>query len=399
MRHGPCIKNMLKIAEGECKMKIVIAPDSFKGSNTTIAVANHIEKGIRKVFPDADIIKIPIADGGEGTVDALVLGAGGEIREKEVIGPLGEKLMGKYGILNNGIGVLELASASGLPSVPDDKKNPLITTSFGTGQLILHAIEDGCRKLVIGLGGSATNDGGIGLAQALGVSFLDANGRELGYGGGELSKLVKIDASKLDPRVAECEIIIASDVSNPLCGKTGASAIFGPQKGATPELVKLLDENLAHYAKVIKDQLGEDVINVPGAGAAGGASVALMVFGKASIQSGIQTVLDVTEVDKHLKDADLVITGEGRIDYQSVFGKVPVGVGQRAKLFHLPVLAIVGDIGPGAEAVYEYGVDAIMSTVNRAMPLSEAMALSSELMTDAAERAMRMIQIGMGLKK
>jgi glycerate kinase len=380
-------------------MKIVIAPDSFKGSNTTIAVANHIEKGIRKVFPDVDIVKIPIADGGEGTVDALVLGAGGVIREKEVVGPLGEAVIGKYGVLNNGIAVLELASASGLPLVPDDKKNPLVTTSYGTGQLLLSAIEEGCRKLVIGLGGSATNDGGIGLAQALGVSFLDKDGKELGYGGGELSKLASINVSRLDPRVAECEIIIACDVSNPLCGKTGASAIFGPQKGATPELVELLDRNLAHFAKVIKEQLGENVIDVPGSGAAGGASVSLMVFAKAVIRSGIQTVLDVTDIDRHLKDADFVITGEGKIDYQSVFGKVPVGVGQRAKQFNLPVLAIVGDIGPGAQDVYDYGVDAIMSTVNRAMPLSEAMGQSAELLVEAAERAMRMIQIGLDIKK
>lgn len=377
-------------------MKIVIAPDSFKGSNTTIAVANHIEKGIRKVFPDAEIVKIPIADGGEGTVDALVLGAGGVIREKEVVGPLGEKVLGKYGVLHNGIAVLELASASGLPLV-EGRKNPLAATSYGTGELLLAAIAEGCRKIVIGLGGSATNDGGLGIAQALGVSFLDAHGKELGYGGGELHKLAKIDVSGLDPRVAECEITIACDVSNPLCGKTGASAIFGPQKGATPELVELLDKNLAHYAAVIKEQLGEDVIDVAGAGAAGGASVALMVFGHAKIASGIQTVLDVTEIDRHLKDADLVITGEGKIDYQSVFGKVPVGVGTRAKKFDLPVLAIVGDIGTGAEDVYDYGVDAIMSTVNKAMPLSEAMERSSELLTDAAERVMRMIKLGMEL--
>jgi glycerate kinase len=380
-------------------MKIVVAPDSFKGSRTTIEVANHIEKGIRKVFQNAEIVKIPIADGGEGTVDALVLGAGGVVREKEVMGPLGEKVIGKYGILHNGIAVLELASASGLTLVPDDKKNPLITTSYGTGQLIMAAIEEGCHKLIIGLGGSATNDGGVGLAQALGVSFKDENGQELGFGGGELSKLVKIDTSRLDPRVAECEIIIACDVSNPLCGKTGASAIFGPQKGATPKLVELLDQNLAHFAKMIREHLGEDVIDIPGSGAAGGASVALMVFGKAKICSGIQTVLDVTDIDRHLKDADLVITGEGKIDYQSVFGKVPVGIGQRAKRFQLPVLAIVGGIGVGAQDVYKYGVDAIMSIVNGAMPLAEAMDRSAELIEDAAERSMRMIQIGIKIKK
>ena len=375
-------------------MKIVIAPDSFKGSCTTIEVADRIEKGIKKIYPMADIVKIPIADGGEGTVEALVLGAGGEYREKEVIGPLGETLIGKYGILNSGVAVLELASASGLPSVPLDKRNPLITTSYGTGQLLLAAIDEGCSKIVIGLGGSATNDGGIGLAQALGVSFLNAQGKELGFGGGELADLVKIDTSKLDPRVENCEIIIASDVKNPLCGDTGASAIFGPQKGATPELVKLLDQNLMHYARVIKEQLGQDVADIPGAGAAGGASVALLVFANAKIESGVETVLDTAGADTHFKDANLVITGEGRIDYQSIYGKVPVGVGLRAKKYGLPVLAIVGGIGPGAADVYDYGVDAIISIIDNAMPLSEAMSNAGDLIENTAERAMRILQLG-----
>ncbi|MGI6031008.1 MAG: glycerate kinase [Eubacteriales bacterium] len=380
-------------------MKIVIAPDSFKGSNTTIAVANHIEKGFRKVFSDLEVVKIPIADGGEGTVDALVLGAGGVFKEKEVVGPLGEKTMAKYGILDNGVGVVELAAASGLPMVPEDKRNPLYTTSYGTGELILAAIEDGCKKIVIGLGGSATNDGGLGIAQAFGVSFKDAEGKELGYGGGELARLATIDASGLDKRLADVEIVVACDVTNTLCGPKGASAVYGPQKGATPELVEVLDKNLAHMAKIIKEQLGQDIIDVPGTGAAGGASVPLMVFAGAKLESGIQVVLDVTEIDKHLKDADFVITGEGRIDGQSVYGKVPVGVGKRAKEFGLPVLAIVGDIGPGAEACYDHGVDAIMSTVNAAMPLKEAMERSTELMIEAAERVARMIKIGIDITK
>ncbi|WHH56974.1 glycerate kinase [Petroclostridium sp. X23] len=379
-------------------MKVIIAPDSFKGSNTTIAVANTIEKGIRKVFPDVEVVKIPIADGGEGTVDALVLGAGGKFMELEVVGPLGENLVAKYGILDNGTAVIEMAAASGLPLVPDDKKDPLITTTYGTGQLIKAALDEGCKNIVIGIGGSATNDGGVGMAQALGVSFKDANGNELPYGGGALDKLATIDISNMDPRIKDTEIVVACDVSNPLCGERGASAIYGPQKGATPELVKILDANLGHYANIIKEQLGKDIIDVPGTGAAGGLGAGLIVFCDAQLKSGIETVLDVVDIDQHLPTTDFVITGEGKIDAQSVYGKVPVGVGQRVKKYNLPVLAIVGDIGDGASAVYDYGVDGIMSTVNKAMPLSEAMGRSSELLEDAAERVMRIIKIGMDIK-
>lgn len=380
-------------------MKIVIASDSFKGSCSTLEVADHVAAGFLKVFPQAQIVKIPVADGGEGTVEAMVLGSGGTFHKMQVVGPLGEQTEASYGILNNGVGVVELAAASGLPMVPDEKKNPLITTSYGTGQLILSAVEAGCKKILVGLGGSATNDGGMGIAQAFGVSFKDAEGNELGYGGGELSKLASIDTSKLDPRLAEVEIIIASDVSNPLCGPTGASAVYGPQKGATPELVELLDKNLAHYAQVIKEQLGKDIINVPGAGAAGGASVALMLFAGATIQPGIQVVLDVAEIDKELEDADLVVTGEGRIDGQSVFGKVPVGVAGRAQKFNVPVLAIVGSIGDGAEAVYDHGVDSIINTQNKPMSLQEAMENAGALLENAAERAARTIRIGMEAAK
>lgn len=380
-------------------MKIVIASDSFKGSCSTLEVADHVAAGFLKVFPQAQIVKIPVADGGEGTVEAMVLGSGGTFHKMQVVGPLGEQTEAAYGILNNGVGVVELAAASGLPMVPDEKKNPRITTSYGTGQLILSAVEAGCKKILVGLGGSATNDGGMGIAQAFGVSFKDAEGNELGYGGGELSKLASIDTSKLDPRLAEVEIIIASDVSNPLCGPTGASAVYGPQKGATPELVELLDKNLAHYAQVIKEQLGKDIINVPGAGAAGGASVALMLFAGATIQPGIQVVLDVAEIDKELEDADLVVTGEGRIDGQSVFGKVPVGVAGRAQKFNVPVLAIVGSIGDGAEAVYDHGVDSIINTQNKPMSLQEAMENAGALLENAAERAARTIRIGMEAAK
>jgi len=380
-------------------MKIVIAPDSFKGSNSSIMVANRIEKGIRQVFPDAEVIKIPIADGGEGTVEALVAGAGGEIFKATVTGPMGETREAEYGILANGKAAIEMAASSGLPLVAEDMRNPLKATTYGVGQLIKAVIEKGCKEIVLGLGGSATNDGGIGMAQALGVSFKDKDGNELGFGGGELDKLASVDVSGLDPRIKDISIVIASDVNSPLCGEKGASAIFGPQKGADPEMVKLLDSNLAHYADVVKKQLGIDNLNAPGAGAAGGLGYALITFMGAAMNSGIETMLDSVGVDKYLVDCDLVITGEGKIDGQSAFGKVPVGVAQRVKKFGIPVLAIVGDIGDGAENVYEYGIDSIMSTVNKAMPLSEAIGRSGELLEEAAVRAMRMIKIGYSIKK
>ena len=379
-------------------MKIIIAPDSFKGSSSALEVANSIEKGIRRVDADCNIIKIPIADGGEGTVEALVLSTGGEIREKDVVGPLGESIRAKYGILNNGVGVVELAAASGLPLVPEELRNPMNTTTYGTGELILAAISDGCRKIVVGLGGSATNDGGMGIAQAFGISFLDQDGKELGFGGGQLGRLAWINTQNLDSRLKEIEIIVACDVTNPLCGMEGASYIYGPQKGGTPEMIETLDNNLKHYAEVISRQLHVDVRDIPGAGAAGGSAIPLLLLANAKIELGINVILDVTEMDRQLQDADLVITGEGRIDGQSIFGKVPVGVALRAKQYNLPALAICGGIGAGAENCYDHGIDSIISIVNRPMPLDEAMEKADELIADAAERAYRMVRVGMNMK-
>lgn len=375
-------------------MKILIAPDSFKGSNSSIAVAARIEKGIRKVFEDAEITKIPIADGGEGTVEALITGAGGQYHIQKVVGPVAEDVVATYGILDNGVAVIEMAASSGLPLVPTDKRDPMRATTFGVGQLIKAALDQGCTSIMVGLGGSATNDSGAGMAQALGVSFKDEDGRELPYGGGPLEGLATIDITGLDPRLEHTDITIASDVNSPLCGPRGASQVFGPQKGASVNQVLQLDANLARLAETVKAQLGLDLADMPGAGAAGGLGYGLMVFAGAQVKPGIETVLDSVEIDRHMQASDLVITGEGKIDGQSVFGKVPVGVAKRAKKYGKPVLAIVGDIGSGAEAVYAYGVDSIMSTVNRAMPLSDAIGRSGELLEEAAERAMRMIQIG-----
>ncbi|MEL7654447.1 MAG: glycerate kinase [Bacillota bacterium] len=379
-------------------MKIVIAPDSFKGSCSAVAVADSIEKGIKRVDAECDVVKIPIADGGEGTVEALVLSTGGTLRQKRVAGPLGDMVTAQYGILKNGVGVVELAAASGLTLIHEKLRDPWNTTTYGTGQLILAAIDDGCKKIVVGLGGSATNDGGMGIAQAFGVSFLDQDGKELGFGGGQLERLATINTENLDYQLKEREIIIACDVTNLLCGPEGASYIYGPQKGGTPEKVEALDLNLKHYAEVILKQLHTDVKDISGAGAAGGSAIPLLLFTNARIESGIKVILDITEIDKHFQNADLVITGEGRIDGQSIFRKVPVGVAARAKQYDLPVLAITGGIGKGAESCYKHGIDSIMSIVNGPMLLSEAMDKAEELTADAAERAFRIMRMGMNLK-
>lgn len=380
-------------------MKILIAPDSFKGTNSSIRVIGRIEAGIKKVVPDAEFVRIPIADGGEGTVEALVIGAGGEYHTARVTGPMGEEVEAAYGILSSGVAVIEMAASSGLPLVPADRKNPLVATTYGVGQLIKAALDKGCKHLILGLGGSATNDGGAGMAQALGISFRDREGRELGFGGGPLAGLAVVDMSGADPRLKEIEITIASDVSSPLCGPKGASHVFGPQKGADEAMVLRLDKNLAHLAETVKAQHGLDFAESPGAGAAGGLGYGLLAFCGARIKPGIETVMDAVEIDRQMEGCDLVITGEGKIDGQSVFGKVPVGVAGRAKKYGLPVLAIVGDMGEGAEAVYEYGIDSIMSTVNKAMPLSEALARGGELLEEAAERAMRILMIGYHIAK
>ena len=373
-------------------MKIVIASDSYKGSCTTVEVADAIEKGVRRVYPDADVVKIPVADGGEGTVDALVLGTGGQYCEVEVMGPLGQKVMAKYGLIKNNVAVIEMAAASGLTLVEPAERNPLVATTFGTGQLIKAALDQGCKKILVGIGGSATNDGGAGMAKALGVSLKDNKGQEIGFGGGQLNQLEQIDLSNRDARIKDTEIIVLSDVTNPLCGPTGASYIYGPQKGATPDQVEQLDDCLTHYGQMIKEQLGKDVLQVPGAGAAGGLGAGLLAFCDAQMTPGIKQVLDMGDIDTHLQGADLVITGEGRIDGQTVNGKVPVGVAARAAKHNVPVLAIVGSVGAGASDVYSHGVAAIMDIIDRPMTLEEAIYGAPQLVEQAAENALRLVK-------
>lgn len=376
-------------------MKVIIASDSYKGSCSTIEVANSIERGFRRVYKDLDVVKIPVADGGEGTVDSLVIGTKGRYEEVEVIGPLGESLQAKYGVIYEEIAIVEMAAASGLTLIKNSKLNPLLTTTYGTGQLIKSAMENGIRKIYVGLGGSSTNDGGIGMAQALGVSFKDEYGKEVGFGGGILKDIKEIDISNIHPLLKETEIIAISDVSNPLYGPTGAAYIFGPQKGADNGMIKILDDNLRYFGQLIKAKLNKDIVDMPGAGAAGGLGAGLIAFCNASIEPGIEKVLDITNIDEHLADADLVITGEGRIDAQSKYGKVPIGVAKRALKYDIPVIAIVGSVGEGANEVYSYGIDLITDIINKPMTLTDAIKNVDILIEDAAENVARIVKMKM----
>jgi glycerate 2-kinase len=353
-------------------MKIVVAPDSFKGSLTALEVSDAIEKGIREIFPEAEVIKIPMADGGDGTVECLVNATGGEILKEKVIGPLGDKVLAHYGFLGDKkTAVIEMAAASGLTLVPENKRDPLITTTYGTGQLIKAALNQGCRKMIIGIGGSATNDGGAGMVQALGVKLLDQEGKEVGFGGGELKKIVKIDISCMDNRLSDIKVLVASDVNNPLCGPQGASKIYGPQKGATPETIEELDESLAYFAELIKRDLNKDVKDIPGAGAAGGLGASLMAFLNAEIRSGIEIIIEIVKLEQNIKEADLVITGEGKIDSQTIYGKAPVGVAKIAKKYNVPVVAVAAIIEEDSRIFQSYGIDTLIKVSEPPMRLSE----------------------------
>jgi len=353
-------------------MKIVVAPDSFKGSLTAIEVSDAIEKGIREVFPEAEIIKIPMADGGDGTVQCLVNATGGKILEEKVIGPLGNEVWAFYGILGDRkTAIVEMAAASGLTLVPENKRDPLITTTYGTGQLIKAALNQGCRKMIIGIGGSATNDGGAGMVQALGTKLLDKDGEEIGFGGGELKKIVKIDISCMDKRLSDIKVLVASDVNNPLCGPQGASRIYGPQKGATPEIIEELDESLAYFAELIKRDLHKDIKDIPGAGAAGGLGASLIAFLNAELRPGIEIMIEAVKLEQAIKDADLVITGEGKIDSQTIYGKAPIGVAKIAKKYNVPVVAVAAIIEEDSRIFQSYGIDTLIKVSEPPMRLSE----------------------------
>ncbi len=380
-------------------MKIVVAPDSFKGSVSALVAADAIEQGVRRVFPEAIIEKVPMADGGEGTVQSLVDATGGHIQTHCVLAPLENEVDAKFGILADGeTAVIEMASASGLTLVTPDERNPLRTTTYGTGQLIHAALEAGCRRFIIGIGGSATNDGGVGMAEALGVRLLDANGKQIPRGGGNLEQLQSIDMTGLHPAISETETVVACDVNNPLTGPDGASHVYGPQKGATPKMIKTLDASLAHFDKVLVQTLGKSFNDIPGAGAAGGLGAGLMAFLNAELKLGVDIMIDAVNLKERVKGASVVFTGEGQLDFQTAFGKTPVGVAKVAKAHNIPVIAIAGGIAEGAEAVYEAGIDAMLGIVQEPMSLEVAVEDATRLIADTAEQAARLVVIGNNLR-
>ncbi|WGE56286.1 glycerate kinase [Actinobacillus equuli subsp. haemolyticus] len=377
-------------------MKIVIAPDSFKESLTALEVAQSIEGGFRRIFPDAQYIKVPMADGGEGSVQSLIDATKGELLEVEVTAPLGNKVTGFLGISGDKqTAFIEMAAASGLHLVPFEQRNPLKTTSFGTGELIKKALDLGVKKILLGIGGSATNDGGVGMLQALGASFKNAAGEEIGFGGEQLQQISQISLENLEPRLQSVEFEVACDVNNPLCGEHGASAVFGPQKGATPEMVQTLDNALAHFADIALAQQGIAIANHAGAGAAGGMGGGLLLLPNVQLKAGVQIIIEATRLAEHIQDADLVITGEGRMDAQSIAGKTPVGVAKTAKQFDVPVIAIVGCLREDYNVVYQHGIDAVFPIIRQLNSLEETLKQGRENLESSAENVARLIKLKM----
>jgi glycerate kinase len=379
-------------------MKIVIAPDSFKESLSATEVAAQIEAGFRTIFPDASYVCVPMADGGEGTVDAMVAATQGRLVESVVTGPLGSPVPARFGLLaRDQTAIIEMAAASGLELVPSALRNPVVTTTRGTGELILAALDQGCRHLILGLGGSATNDGGAGMLQALGARLSDSDGLPIGAGGGALAQLASIDLSSLDPRLAECRIDVACDVDNPLLGEHGATAVFGRQKGTTAATALQLEANLSHYADVIERDLGVNVRSLAGGGAAGGMGVALGAVLGAALRPGIEIVTEAVDLDATLRDADLVITGEGRTDSQSIHGKTPIGVARVAMRHGVPVICVAGSLSADVGVVHQYGIDAVFSVLYRICSLEDALAEAAVNIRMAARNIAAVFKIGTDL--
>ena len=381
-------------------MYIVVAPQSLKGSLDAQGVGSAIAAGIHRVWPDADIRVVPVADGGEGTVRALVAATGGALRQATVTSPLGEPVTAEYGMLGGDqsqTAVLEMAAASGLPLVPPDKRDPRLATTRGTGELMRAALDAGAQRLLIGIGGSATNDGGAGMAQALGARLLDTRGSELPAGGAALAHLAHIDITGLDPRLNDVAIQVASDVTNPLCGSEGASAVYGPQKGATPAMVAELDAALAHYGDALRRDLGADVVNVPGSGAAGGLGAGLLAFAHAQLVPGAQLVLKTLDFEHIVNGAALVFTAEGQLDSQTAYGKAVGAVATVARNAGARVVALAGSVTADDAALAALGIDAALSIVSGPMSLEDSMAHTAQLLADAAARATRLIALGQGL--
>ena len=377
-------------------MKIVIAPQSFKGSVSALEAAEAIQRGVTKASAEVETILVPVADGGDGTLEVLVNSTGGEIFRTIVTGPLGHAAEASWGVMGDGqTAVIEMARASGLAMVPQRRRNPRTTTTYGTGEVIREALERGYERIIVGMGGSATNDAGVGMASALGAHFVDEEGKPLPRGGAALARLAKIDTTHLHPKLQEATIIGATDVTNPLCGPTGASAIYGPQKGASPEMVEELDAALANFARVAQSDLGIDFLEEdhPGAGAAGGLGAGLMAFGNCRLQSGIDLVCEVLKFEEHIREADLVLTGEGRADLSSIFDKAPVGVARKAAPFGVPTVSLVGSLGEGFEELYQHGIAGLVCIADRPMSFERSLARTEELLEGAAERTVRLLMM------
>ncbi len=377
-------------------MKIIIAPQSFKGSVSALEAAQAIERGVLRAEPEAATTLVPVADGGDGTLNVLVDNTNGEVFRSIVTGPLSHAVEAPWGVMGDGkTAVVEMARASGLALVPFRRRNPRTTTTRGTGEIIRLALEKGFTRIIVGLGGSATNDAGMGMASALGVKFLDAQEKSLPRGGAALARLAHIDTSNLNPALKGVTIIGATDVTNPLCGPSGASAIYGPQKGASPETVAELDAALANFARVVQQDLGIDFLNEewPGAGAAGGLGAGLLAFTGARLQSGIDMVCEVLNFDEHVRGADLVITGEGRADLSTIYDKSPVGVARKAGAYGVPTIILAGSLGDGYEELYNHGIAGVICIADRPMSFERSLARTEELLEGAAERTIRLLRV------
>lgn len=378
-------------------MKILFASDSFKGSLTSEEIGALLTQAVSEIFPHAETHTLCVADGGEGTMEAVVQALGGTWKTVPVRGPLSNPVQAHYGLLPGHKAIIEMAAASGLPLVPADQRNAAKTSSIGAGMLIRDALDAGIRDITIAIGGSATNDGGMGAMQALGVSFLDKNGQEIWGCGENLAFVDHIDVSGLHPAAAQTRFTVMCDVTNPLLGEHGATYTFGRQKGADDAMLAQLEQGMTQYAAAVQTALGCDNAAAPGAGAAGGLGFALMTFLHAQAQPGIEAVLDLLDFDCALNSVDLVITGEGRMDWQSAFGKVPSGVGKRCKKAGVPAVAIVGGLLEGYEAIYDCGIQSVVTTINGAMSIEDAMENSRTLYLDAARRLLRMVRCGMSI--
>ena len=377
-------------------MKVVVAIDSLKGSLSSLEAGEAIKTGVLKAMPNAEVAVRPLADGGEGTVEALALGMGGELKTVEVTGPLGEKVNCLYGILEESqTAIVEMSGAAGITLVPDELKNPLHTTTYGVGEVIKDAITNGCRHFIVGIGGSATNDGGIGMLQALGYGMLDKDGNQVTFGAKGIKEVVTITDDQVIPELKECTFRIACDVTNPLCGERGCSAVYGPQKGATPEMVKEIDAWLADYAKLVAAKYEKADANYPGTGAAGGMGFAFLAYTNAVLESGIKIILEETKLEDYVKDADMVITGEGRLDGQTAFGKAPIGVAKIAKKYDKTVLAFAGAVTKDAVVCNEHGIDAFFPILRRIQTLQEAMTpeIARDNMVTTVEQVFRLINV------